>query len=847
MKGPQKESVLSESITPANLTATCALVGFFLTGHLEQLFLFWSVSLLTALIFFFLQARFVFWIVFVFILSFHYGELLFQPAEYPLWPENLNHFWLVFIVGGGFAIWTLLRPYLISLPLMNLLKKTNFTPLSLKERQTLNSGQIWMEREFFSGKPNFKTLFSQPFPTVTAEEKSFLTNEIPKLCDTTSEWEVIKSKDIPQKTLKFIREKKFLGMIIPKKYGGLEFSPAAHATALQQVSSLNIPAAIVMMVPNSLGPSRLISRFGTQKQKEVWLPLLADGKEIPCFGLTEVQAGSDAGALTSEGILFKGENGKLKIKINWDKRYVSLASISTLLGVVFQLKDPDHLLRHVTETETVCALIPAHSPGVERGLYHDPMGLPFYNAPLKGRNVIISAEAALIGGVKSTGRGWEMLMECLTLGRGISLPSVCVGISQRIVRVASCYSKIREQFGMPIGQFEGVGEKLSRMAGLTHLITATQNFTLSALNQGISASLASAMTKYNVTERTRDIVQDGMDLMGGAGLVLGPKNLIATAYTSLPLAITVEGANILTRSFIIFGQGFIRNHPLALKEMVALEKRDLSTFDKALSKHLYLIICNIFRAMILSLGRGWLYLVPGYLGRGHRAIQKIAWSSALFSYLTNLFFFGFGAKLKKQERLSGRFADILSHQYIATALLWNWRAKGQSQRTWPVVKWGLNYCFQNIQKAMEELLLNLNKPLLFIPLNRFLYFLLRLNPISTTSSDTLSKKVTESLLNDGSFREELMGHSLIPMNPKHPLSILEQTCRLIEKSKPAGKKIKQAIREKHLPRKPIPLLLNQALDKKIITSEEYKILKDAEQARETALQVDTFTREEYLP
>ncbi|MCY4512073.1 MAG: acyl-CoA dehydrogenase family protein, partial [Bdellovibrionales bacterium] len=349
MKGLQKGSVLSDFITPANLTAIFALVGLFRIGYLEQLFLFQSVGILTALILLFLQARFLLWMMFVFILSFHYGELSFQPEKYSLWPENLKHFRLIFIVGGSFIVWTLLRPYLISLPLMTLLKKMNFTPLPTKGPQTLKSGQTWVEREFFSGKPNFKTLLSQPFPTVTEEEKTFFRNEIPKLCDTTSEWEIIKNKDIPQKTLKFIKEKKFLGMIIPKKYGGLEFSPAAHAMALQQVSSLNIPAAIFIMVPNSLGPSRLINRFGTQKQKEMWLPLLADGKEIPCFGLTEAQAGSDAGALTSEGVLFKGENGKLKIKINWNKRYISLASISTLLGVVFQLKDPENLLRHITE------------------------------------------------------------------------------------------------------------------------------------------------------------------------------------------------------------------------------------------------------------------------------------------------------------------------------------------------------------------------------------------------------------------------------------------------------------------------------------------------------------------
>lgn len=750
------------------------------------------------------------------------------------------------MVGGGFAVWTLLRPYLISLPLMTYLRKTGLISLSAKGRQTLNSGQNWVEREFFSGKPNFKNLFSQPFPTITSEEKAFLTREVPRLCDTASEWEIMKNKDIPQKTLQFIKDRKFLGMIIPKKYGGLEFSPTAHATALQQISSLNIPAAIFTMVPNSLGPSRLINRFGTQIQKDIWLPLLADGKEIPCFGLTETQAGSDAGAITSEGILFKEKDGKLKIKINWSKRYVSLSSIATLLGVVFRLKDPDNLLGQKAETQTVCALIPAHSPGVKRGLYHDPMGVPFYNAPMEGHDVIVSAEAAIIGGVKSVEQGWEMLMECLTLGRGISLPSVCVGISQRAVRVATCYSKIREQFRVPIGKFEGVEEKLSRMAGLTHLITATQNFTLSALNQGISAPLPSAITKYNVTERAREIVQDGMDLMGGAGLVLGPKNLMATAYTSLPLAITVEGANILTRSFIIFGQGFLRNHPLALKEISSVEKKDLSVFDRALSKHLYLITCDIVRGLILSLGRGWLYIAPKYFGRGYRSIQKIAWSASLFSYLANLSFIGLGSQLKKKEKLSGRFADILSHQYMATALLWDWKAKGKNTHTWPVVQWGLKYCFQKIQKALEELLLNLNKPFLFIPLNRFLYLLLRINPLSAPPTDTFSKKAAEALLKNNSFREELMSNSLIPENPKHPLSILEQTCQLIEAATPARKKINLALLKNHLPQKPVSLLMDQALEKNIITQEEYISLKTAEQARKKALQVDTFTREEYL-
>ena len=839
----QKETIFSNFTTPSIFISAFTLTGFFLSGFLEQIFLLQLMAVLTVFTLFFLQAPLLVWAGFIFLLSFHYGELSFQPEKYTFWPERLKHFWLLFVVGGWFAVWTLLRPYLLSLPLMTILRKSGLTPLSTREQQILQSGQTWIEKEFFSGKPNFNTLFSQPFPGTTKEENVFLKREIPKLCETTSEWDIMKNKDFSQKTLEFIKTRKFLGMIIPKKYGGLGFSPRGHALALQQIASVNIPVAVFTMVPNSLGPSRLIHRFGTQKQKDMWLPLLAEGKEIPCFGLTETSAGSDAGALTSKGVLFKADDGKLKIKINWDKRYVSLGAIATLLGVVFQLKDPDNLLDQTSEEKTVCVLIPVHSSGVKRGLYHDPMGLPFYNAPIRGHNVIVPVEAALIGGVESVGRGWEMLMECLNLGRGISLPSVCVGISQRTVRVVSCYSKIREQFGSPIGKFEGVEEKLARMAGLTGLITATQNFTLSALNQGISAPLPAAITKYNVTERARDIVRDGMDLMGGAGLIRGPKNLMATAYTSLPLAITVEGANILTRSFIIFGQGFLRNHPLVLREISAMEKKDLSTFDRAISKHLYLTICDIIRGGILTLGRGWLYMAPKYMGRGHRALQKLAWSAALFSGLANLAFFGFGVKLKRKEALSGRFADILSHQYMATALLWNWKANGQKKNTWPVVQWGLDYCFQQIQNTMEELLLNLKSPLF---LNRLLYFLLRINPLGKAPSDKLSKKTAKSLLTDRSFRQELTDSSLTPTDPKHPLSVLEQAVQLTDKAMPAREKIKQAIRKKHLPRKPIPLLINQALEKQIITREEFKTLKDAEQAREKALQVDAFTREEYL-
>ena len=830
-----------KNLCPGSLFFLSAL---FLSGFWEQGRFLPAGGILTALTLFYFHAGGFLWALFVFFLSFHYGGFFFKGADHPFWPESLKYFWLFAVTAGCYTAGTLLRPYLISLPLLIFWKKAGFTPRRARlKRRIAEPGNVEMEKEFFSGKPNFKTLFSPSFPSLTQEEKSFLSNETHRLLEAADEWETVKTKDIPPRTMELLKKGKFLGMVIPKKYGGLGFSPAGQARVLQKVASVNIPAGIVTMVPNSLGAARLISRFGSQKQKARWLPLLADGREIPCFGLTEIHAGSDAGALSSEGVLFKGEDGKLKIKLSWSKRYVSLSAVSTLLCVVFRLKDPDNLLNRPAGPEIACALVPANTHGVKKGLYHDPMGLPFYNGPVEGRDVVLSAETALIGGIQQAGRGWEMLMECLTAGRGVSLPSICAGISQRTARAVSCYGKIRKQFGVPIGRFEGVEEKLSRIAGFTYLITAVQNFTLSGLNQG---PVSSAVTKYNVTERVGDIVRDGMAVMGGAGLVFGPKNVTATAYASLPLAVIVEGANILIRSFVIFGQGFLRAFPLAEQGISAVEKNDLLAFDKFLSKSCYFMVCNFIRSVFLSLCRAGLSLSPFYLGTGRRALQKISWSVSLFSWLSGLAFVGWGVGFKKKEKLSGRFADILSHQYMAVALLWDWRERGRLKHSLPAVKWGLDYCFWRIQEALEGILLNLNKPVLFFPLNRLLYFLLRINPLGRPPSDKLSGWLAKALLDDKPFREDLTRHSYMPKDPRHPLHVLERARRLVEKTEPAALKIKSALQKKQLFQKRVSLPIEQALKKNIITREERDLLKEAEQACLQAVQTDTFTREEYL-
>ena len=722
-----------------------------------------------------------------------------------------------------------------------------FVPnISPTERQALDSGSVWIEKEFFKGRPNFKNLFSQPFPKITEQETSFINKETSQLCAIANEWNTFKSRKISDEVLEFIKKNKFLGMIIPKKYNGLEFSPAAHSKVIEKISSINVPVAIFTMVPNSLGPAELLLKYGTEPQKEKYLYNLAVGKEIPCFGLTEPQAGSDASSILSKGILFKGQDGKLRIKIHWNKRWISLSAIATILGVAFQLEDPDEILGKGKDVGITCALIPSETAGVKRGFYHDPMGVPFYNAPMEGENVEVLAEEAIIGGLEQAGNGWQMLMECLGVGRGISLPSLSIGTSSRIARIVSCHSSIRKQFNLPIGQFEGVEEVLARIAGLTYLMRATQNFTLSALNQGINATITTAITKYNLTEMARQVALDGMDIMAGAGISLGPKNFIASIYNSIPIAITVEGANILTRSLIIYGQGALRSHPFAYKEIKALEKNDFLAFDRVFWKHLYQIICNTVRFFILSIFRGYTHISPSYLGKGHRYIQKIAWSSIMFSWLTNIALFVFGSQLKIKEKLTGRFADLLSYQYMATAILWNWRCKGKSKTTWPAVKWSLDYCFYQIQVSVENILLNFHNPVLSFPARTLIYFLLRLNSIGAPPSDKLSKELSYNFLNNLDLREDLFGSSHLPENSEHQIRKLEDTYHLIKKCEKAVKKIRQAVKRKELPKKRTYLLLDLALQQEVISKEEHGQIKEAEEARRDVIQVDSFTESEYF-
>ena len=797
-----------------------------------MLFFIVFVSILLILTFF--SAPFFVWLVFSAV------SLIYLQAH-----------WLYFLLLLGVIVFISIpsiRQMALTRPLMWFLRKTGMFPrISPTEKSALEAGQTWVEKEFFSGRPDLKKLYSQERAVLTQEERDFLQNETQTLCSMIDDWHIYKTRQIPKEIDDYVRSKKFLGLIIPKKYGGLGFSHLAHSQVLEKICSRSYAVGIYVMVPNSLGPAELIIHYGTEKQKEHFLPRLADGREIPCFGLTEPQAGSDASSIESTGVLFKDENGELKIRMNWNKRWITLASVSTLLGVAFRLQDPEQLLGGDREPGITCALVPADTPGVQLGRRHDPMGIPFPNCPMEGREVVISAEDYIIGGVEQAGKGWAMLMECLGTGRGISLPSSSLASMKLTAQVVYHHAVVRRQFGLSIGKFEGVEEALAVLSGFTFLSQAMLNYTLSALSRKIPSSLCSAMTKYQTTEMARQAVSCGMDIMGGAGLSMGPKNLIALSYIASPISITVEGANILTRSFIIFGQGLIRAHPFAYKEIQALEQNNLPEFDESFWNHTALVVVHLIRVLALSLTRGLFVRVPGWKDfRGIRAWQKISWASAVFALLQEMAMAGFGGRLKIKEKLTGRFADALMGLYMASAVLWYWDKEGRDKKLKPFVWWGVEHSLQMTQKSFEGILYNFQVPFVSWFFKKILFHLVRLNPLSFGPGDKLSSKISQPLMKDSQLLDQITKGIHIPQDESSPMAQLKKCYEMSISAGPIENKIKKAVREQILEKNRIAQAKDQALEKGVITKEEHTQLAELEALRWQVIQVDSFTQEEYL-
>ncbi len=769
----------------------------------------------------------------------------------PLWAWTVLVAGVMFGAGATTGAWAVfgvlalifnlkpIRAALVSSLVLKGMKALKLIPeISETERTALKAGDVWVEGELFSGKPDFKRLVTEAYPKLKAEERAFLDGPVEQLCAMTNDWQAWQDKDLPEDVWNFIKKERFLGMIIPKEYGGLGFSAHAHSEVLAKINTRSIPVCISVMVPNSLGPAELLMHYGTEEQKNHWLPRLARGEEVPCFGLTEPGAGSDAGSIVSKGVVFKGADGKLQIRLNWNKRWITLASASTVIGLAFRLEDPDNLLGKGKDLGITCGLIPRSTPGVKADRRHDPLGVPFFNCPTQGHDVVVPIDA-IIGGAAMAGQGWRMLMESLAAGRGISLPAQATGGAKFIARVTSAHAAVRKQFGVSIGKFEGIMEPLARIGGLTYLLEAARLYTLGAIDNGKKPPVVTAIAKYNFTELGRKMINDGMDIQGGQGISKGPNNLLAHGYIATPIGITVEGANILTRTLIVFGQGALRAHPYAFKEVDAVEHNDLKAFDLAFWGHIGHVVRNAFRAVLLSLTRGALATSP-VSGPTAKYWRKLAWCSASFAILSDIAMGSMGGKLKFSEKITGRFADILSGMYLVTAVLRRFEADGRRKEDLPFVKYALTWQFHQITLAFDGIFRNIPVPGLHWFFAGPVYWWSKINIFTHMPSDHLGGRVAELMMTPGQQRERLFDSVFMSKAKDDRFRQLEEAFQLSIQSESVGIRVRKAVKAKQLQKKPMPELLRDAVTKGVITQAEFDSIEAAENARQRVIQVDDF-------
>jgi acyl-CoA dehydrogenase len=720
------------------------------------------------------------------------------------------------------SLFTTIRTKYITTPLFNFLKEQGLLPsISQTEKTALRAGDVWMEGDLFSGKPDFKKIFSQyQYPHLTEEEQDFLNNEVETVCQMTSDWEVFQNRDLPENVWQYLKEKHFFGMIIPKEYGGLGFSAYGHSCVIEKLATCSQVLAITVMVPNSLGPAELLLRYGLQEQKEYYLPRLADAKEIPCFALTEPEAGSDAASIQSYGIVFQDANGEKKIKLQFEKRYITLGSIASLIGLAFVLKDPDNLLGRGKELGITCALVDAKTDGIDQSRRHDPLNVPFVNAPLIGKDVVISLDN-IIGGMQGISKGWEMLMESLAVGRGISLPSTSTGGSKLATYVAATYSVVRYQFGLEIGKFEGIAEVLGRLGAQTYLLDSAKTFTLGAIDSGVKPAVANAIMKYQSTEIFRKNILDAMDIQGGAAIIRGPKNLLAHVYFGSPIAITVEGANIMTRTLIQFGQGLIRCHPYAYDEIEALENGDINSFDRLFFSHVGHIFRNALRSYLLGISRGHIH-EASTSGITARYEQKLAWASAKFAFLSDVALGLMGASLKRRESVSGRFGDILSQMYMMSATLKRFQEEGSIKEDEVLLRVAMADGFNKIDVAFAGIYENLSVG--------FLGWIFRLkgvcskiNAMGSVIRDEDLHLIAKKMSSKKKFRNRVCSN----IYTGGRVGELLRATEAMQNAKDAFEKEKR---------------LGHAL----LTQEEKLLIKDARELQQQVIAVDSFTNEEYF-
>lgn len=720
--------------------------------------------------------------------------------------------------------------------------------MSDTEREALEAGTVWWDGELFRGNPDWRKLLAYPVPKLTAEEQSFMDNEAEQACALVDDWQVTSELyDLPPQAWQFIKDKGFLGMIIPKKYGGLEFSAYAHSQIVTKLSTRCSALSVSVMVPNSLGPAELLLHYGTEAQKNHYLPRLAKGLEIPAFALTSPWAGSDAASIPDVGIVCKGIwQGKevIGMRVTWDKRYITLGPVCTILGLAFHLFDPDGLLGGKKHIGITCALVPRDTPGAEIGRRHFPLNAMFMNGPTHGKDVFMPLDY-IIGGPAMVGQGWRMLMECLAAGRSISLPSSNAGMAQLTARTVGAYARVRSQFKTAIGRFEGVEEPLTRIGAYTYMMDAVRKMTAGAIDLGEKPSVVSAIAKYHVTERARQVVNDGMDIVGGKGICLGPSNFIGRAYQQIPIGITVEGANILTRSMILFGQGAIRCHPYVLKEMKSAFNADgaqgLRDFDEALFGHVGFTVRHGVGALWKGLTGSHFVSVPDNVApETRRYYQQLTRFSAAFAFLADISMLVMGGELKRREKLSARLGDILSMLYLCSATLKRYESEGRQQADAPLMHWAMWDAMYQAQMAFDGVIANF--PVRWI--GRFLYrIVFPLGHPYDVPSDRIGHKVAKLLIEPSASRDRLTAEAYIPKTESEAVGALELALVATIEAEPIEARIRAAEKSGALANNPdanVRDLAHAAFAAGIVSAAEYAVLKRRNELRDIVIHVDDF-------
>jgi acyl-CoA dehydrogenase len=738
-----------------------------------------------------------------------------------------------------------LRRALVTAPALRVFRKV-LPPMSDTEREALEAGTVWWEGALFGGRPDWRRLLSLPRPALSAEEQAFLDGPVTELCAMLDDWQVSHElEDLPPEVWRFIRERGFLGLIIPKRYGGLGFSALAHSEVVARLATRSATATVSVMVPNSLGPAELLLHYGTEGQKDHYLPRLARGDEMPCFALTGPEAGSDAASLPDVGVVCRGlHEGRevTGIRLTWEKRYITLAPVATLLGLAFRLRDPEGLLGGAVERGITLALIPARHPGVVIGRRHIPLNGSFMNGPTSGSGVFIPVDW-IIGGPARAGQGWRMLMECLAAGRAISLPSSCAGMMKLAARTSGAYARIRRQFRTPLVRMEGVDEALARIAAHTYTIDSARAFTTVAIDQGEKPAVVSAIMKYHATERGRSVVNDAMDVHGGKGICLGPGNYLGRAYQQVPVAITVEGANILTRSLIIFGQGALRCHPFLQREMAAARApagaaatRD---FDAALSGHARFLAGNFLRAAFHGLtGARWAAAAGVPATRRH--VRELSRLSAAFALTADVALLTLGGALKRREKLSARLGDALSQLYLASAVLKRYHDDGAPEADLPVVRWALEDACHRAEQALVGVARNLP--------NRWAAALIRLAAVPVgercrAPSDRLGTEVARALSAPGEVRDRLTRGVFSPPLETDPVGRLDLALSRVERAEALRAVLATAARDGAVAGDSETQRQAAAQARGLLSADDARFLDDYRRLERACIMVDDFPRE----